>query len=108
MLRVAGSAGLSFVCLLLIGCPGDDGVAESETGTGTGTEATSDATETGDGCSPAGVYGDCGGGGTTACMAGGGPDQCILDDTMNPSIAVCGRPCTDVCECWAAPATGVV
>lgn len=96
-------ASLVCSCLLLVACPSDDGTGESSEGSETATTST---TGEEDGCSPAGEYAQCDPGSTAACMAGGGPDQCIVDDTSDPSIAVCGRPCTDVCECWAAPGSG--
>ena len=111
MLMLRRLAGLLSLAAALSACPSDDTSSETETGseTSSATETTDtdpSSTETGDNCSPPGEFGDCGMGGDAACMSAGGPSQCVLDDPGAPSIAVCGRPCTEVCECWAAPASG--
>ena len=99
-----------FASLLLssLGCPSDDTPSDAETGTETETGTGDGDGDPGDGdgdpgtCSTPGVYGDCAGG-LDACMTDG-PKQCVLDSQNMPSIAVCGRPCDDVCDCWEAPA----
>ena len=99
-----------FASLLLssLGCPSDDTPSDAETGTETETGTGDGDGDPGDGdgdpgtCSTPGVYGDCAGG-LDACMTDG-PKQCVLDSQNMPSIAVCGRPCADVCDCWEAPA----
>jgi hypothetical protein len=97
------AAGIGALALAIVsGCKSDD-IAES------GAEAeTSSTAGDGDGdgeCTPpAGVFGDCGSG-TDACMTDG-PKLCVLDGQDNPTVAVCARRCTDLCDCWAAPADG--
>lgn len=88
------------------GCKADD---TAETGTETGSSTTSDTAGDGDGdgeCTPPpGVFADCGTS-TDACMTNGGPKLCVLDGQTDPTVAVCARRCTEVCDCWAAPADG--
>lgn len=97
----------SALVLLATACTDNGPSTESETGTETqsATETTGDGDGDGDECTPPGVYGDCANGGLDACMAESLP-QCLQDDPNMPSIGVCGRACDDVCDCWAAPATG--
>ncbi|MBX7077703.1 MAG: choice-of-anchor J domain-containing protein [Nannocystaceae bacterium] len=45
-----------------------------------------------------GPYGDCV---NPQAMCDGG--VCIVDDTMNPTVGVCGENCTDATDCSAAP-----
>lgn len=96
---------LAVAAALGVGACTNDDPAE-----GGGSETGTESSETGDGdgdgeCTPvAGVFGDCAGG-LDACMSEG-PAQCVLDSQDMPSIAVCGRPCAEVCDCWAAPASG--
>ena len=96
----------AFVLLLASACT--DNGPSNEADTGTETQSATESAGDGDGdseCTPPGVYGDCANGGLDACMAESLP-QCLQDDPNMPSIGVCGRACTDVCDCWAAPATG--
>ncbi len=82
---------------------GDDSgteTAASETG-----DTAADTDSTGSVCMPPGEYGDCINGGAAACMAEGST-LCPTDSLDNPTIGVCSKRCEDVCECWAAPATG--
>lgn len=91
------------VFLLVGACTNDDTAEGDATGTDSATTQAGDGD--GDGCTPPpGVYGDCATS-TDACMTDG-PKLCILDSQDFPSIAVCARRCTDVCDCWAAPADG--
>jgi hypothetical protein len=96
-----------FVLLLATACNDDNPPSGTETGTETqsSTDTAGDGDGDGDSCTPAGVYGDCANGGLDACMAESLP-QCLQDDPNMPSIGVCGRACDDVCDCWAAPASG--
>jgi hypothetical protein len=73
----------------------------SETGNGDG-----DGDGDGDGeCTPPpGVFGDCAAG-LDACMTDG-PKLCVSDSQDSPTIAVCARRCTEVCDCWGAPTDG--
>ena len=105
-------AGVLTTLVLLGACATDDS-ADSNAGTESGeTETGETETDTGDGdgdgdgeCTPPpGVYGDCGSG-TEACMTDG-PKLCVVDVQSTPSIAVCGRRCTDTCDCWAPPGDG--
>jgi hypothetical protein len=96
----------SFVLLFVTACNDNGPSTETETGTDTQSETeTGDGDGDGDSCTPAGVYGDCANGGLDACQAESLP-QCLQDDPNMPSIGVCGRACDDVCDCWAAPASG--
>lgn len=90
--------------LALGGCPSDDGQSETETST----ETTASEETTAGECTPAGTYADCGPdpSDTSVCMAGDGPTTCVVDSQSMPTVAVCGRPCTSDCECWAQPADG--
>lgn len=93
----------SFALLFAGACTDDGDPIETETGTETGSETSGDGD--GDACTPPGVYGDCANGGLAACMADT-PPLCVQDDPNMPSIGVCGRPCVDECDCWAAPDDG--
>jgi hypothetical protein len=96
----------AFALLLAIACNDDGPSTETGSETQNATETTAEGDGDGDnGCTPPGVYGDCANGGLDACMAESLP-QCLQDDPNMPSIGVCGRACDDVCDCWAAPATG--
>jgi hypothetical protein len=97
---------LSVLMLVFAGACTDDGdPSPSDTGTET-QSATEASTGDGDGdaCTPDGAFGDCVNDGLGACMAD--TALCVEDDPSMPSIGVCGRPCDDACDCWAAPATG--
>jgi hypothetical protein len=87
------------------GCGKDDtdDAADSETASETGD---GDGDGDGDGgCqAPAGVFGDCASS-LDACMTDG-PKLCVSDSQDTPTIAVCARRCTDVCDCWGAPSDG--
>jgi hypothetical protein len=97
---------LPILALALLGALSVSACTNDDPADGGSTETDTGASETGDGeCTPPpGEFGDCAGG-LDACMTDG-PKQCVLDSQDMPSIAVCGRPCTDVCDCWAAPASG--
>ena len=86
-------------------CKPDDttDAADSETATETG-DGDGDGDGDGECQPPPGVFGDCASS-LDACMTDG-PKLCVLDNQDAPSIAVCARRCTDVCDCWAAPADG--
>lgn len=96
---------LSGVLALTTACPADDDgeVGDTETADDTG-DGDGDTAETGE-CMEPGVYGNCIEGGEAACQAEG-PTLCPTDNLENPSLGVCAKRCEDVCECWAAPATG--
>jgi hypothetical protein len=92
---------------LTTACPTTDDEGESDT-VATGTE---NGDGDGDGdtgeCTtpPAGVFGNCIAGGPAACEAEGST-VCPTDNLDNPSLGVCAKRCDDICDCWAAPATG--
>jgi hypothetical protein len=92
---------------MFAGCKSDDTAetAGSETASET---AVGDGDGDGDGdggCEPPpGVFGDCASS-LDACMTDG-PKLCVSDSQDTPTIAVCARRCTDVCDCWAAPSDG--
>ncbi|MFV8753244.1 hypothetical protein ACNOYE_22070 [Nannocystaceae bacterium ST9] len=96
---------ISCVLALVFACkPADD--EGDEAGTETASEtATETAETTGGECMPPGEFGNCIDGGAAACMAEGAT-LCPTDNLDNPSLGVCAKRCDDVCECWAAPATG--
>jgi hypothetical protein len=113
-LMIRGMLGGVLTTLVLLGACATDDTMDTNAGTETATETGTTETDTngdgdgdGDGeCTPPpGVYGDCGPG-TDACMADGGSKLCVVDNQNTPSIAVCGRRCTDTCDCWAPPADG--
>lgn len=96
LLTLAGVLALTLACH-----PSADGEDESnETSEGNTT-----ADETAGECTTPGVYGNCIDGGAAACQAEGST-LCPTDNLDNPSLGVCAKRCEDVCECWAAPATG--
>ncbi len=97
---------LPLALILVLACNENPSDGESETGE-TSPEPTTDEdpNDTGE-CTPAGVYEDCLQGGVDVCGASGQPTLCVSDNLENPSIGVCARRCDDVCDCWAAPATG--
>ena len=96
-LRAPMSAAMFVAMLALTACPGS---GNDDEGGDTGTD--SDSADSSDGCTPAGVYGDCVSGGLSACMSQTTP-ICLSDQIENPSFGVCGRECDEVCDCWAAP-----
>ncbi len=104
LLLSLGVLALTFACT-----PSDDGgdAAGTETATETSAGETSSdtTTDTGSQCMPPGVFGNCIDGGAAACQAEGST-ICPTDNLDNPSLGVCAKRCDDVCECWAAPATG--
>lgn len=96
---------LASTLALALACTGGDDGDTDASSTESGSETASDPETTGDACTPEGEFANCGSGGLDACMTDG-PRQCVQDNINDPSIAVCGRPCADVCDCWAAPADG--
>ncbi len=96
---------LTGALLLAAACTPEEPAGETGTETETTTETSGDGDGDGECAPPPGVYADCSAG-LAACMAEGGPAQCLQDDPNTPSISVCGRPCADACDCWAAPADG--
>jgi hypothetical protein len=92
--------------VLTFGACGSDDTADSG-GSESGSETNNgDGDGDGDGeCTPpAGVFGDCAAS-LDACMTDG-PKLCVSDSQDSPTIAVCARRCTEVCDCWGAPADG--
>ncbi|PRQ00417.1 hypothetical protein [Enhygromyxa salina] len=109
MTSLRSLAGVLTALVWLGACASDDAMdTNAGTETATETDSTGDGDGDGDGdgeCTPPpGVFGDCGPG-TDACMTDG-PKLCVVDNQNAPSIAVCGRRCSDTCDCWAPPADG--
>ncbi|MEM6294402.1 MAG: hypothetical protein AAGA54_24225 [Myxococcota bacterium] len=118
-LKILNFVPAAAVVLLTAGCP--EGEAGDSIGTatdsgGAGTDAPSTSTgrpepepepETaGSACGEplAGQWGDCINENTLSC--GNEDASCLANATMNPAWGSCILPCTDVCDCWAAPADG--
>lgn len=84
---------------------GGSETATETVGDGDGDGDGGDGDGDGDGCQPPpGIFGDCASS-LDACMTDG-PKLCVMDNQDAPSIAVCARRCTDVCDCWAPPGDG--
>ena len=105
--------------VLLLGCPsGDpaDGVATATDSASAGgsTSTSTSSTETtaepapepesaGSACGEplAGQWGDCINGNAQVC--GNEEASCLANSTVNPAWGSCILPCSDRCDCWAAP-----